>query len=124
QQFSSRASLSVAGAAADPHLSGGGMLGWRGAVQTAAFGGALGDLFLLTAGVTALCAVMALMLPARPVAGAGAMLEGGPVPPPQAVEAVTAVAEPPPAPRRRSARRAPSTPPVAAAVATSESSLS
>ncbi|HEV7466913.1 MAG TPA: MFS transporter, partial [Candidatus Dormibacteraeota bacterium] len=126
QQFSSRASLSVAGAAADPHLSGGNMLGWRGAVQTASFGGALGDLFLLTAGVTALCAIMALMLPAKPVAGAGAMLEGGPVPPPQAVEAVAvaAVAESPPAPRRRSTRRAPSAPPVAAAVATSESSLS
>ncbi|HEY0409378.1 MAG TPA: DHA2 family efflux MFS transporter permease subunit [Candidatus Dormibacteraeota bacterium] len=126
QQFSSRASLSVAGAAADPHLSGGGMLGWRGTVQTAAFGGALGDLFLLTAGVTALCAVVALMLPAKPVASAGTMLEGAPVPPPQAVEAVAAaaVAEPPPARRRGSTRRAPSAPPVAAAVATSESSLS
>jgi hypothetical protein len=126
QQFSSRASLSVAGAAADPHLGGGGMLGWRGTVQTAAFGGALGDLFLLTAGVTALCAVMALMLPAKPAAGAGSMLEGAPVPPPQAVEAVAAaaVAEPPPVRRSGSTRRAPSAPPVAAAVATSENSLS
>jgi EmrB/QacA subfamily drug resistance transporter len=124
QQFSSRASLSVAGAAADPHLSGGGMLAWRGAVQTAAFGGGLGDLFLLTAGVTALCAVMALMLPAKPVAGAGTMVEGGPMPAPQAAEPEP---EPEPVaaapPRRRSARRrTPPAPPVAAAVATSQTS--
>jgi hypothetical protein len=98
------------------------MLAWRGAVQTAAFGGGLGDLFLLTAGVTALCAVMALMLPAKPVAGAGTMVEGGPMPAPQAAEP-----EPEPVaaapPRRRSARRrTPAAPPVAAAVATSETS--
>ncbi|MGH7749888.1 MAG: DHA2 family efflux MFS transporter permease subunit, partial [Candidatus Dormibacteria bacterium] len=76
QQYASRASLSTAGAAADPHLSGVGMLGWQGAVQTAAFGSGLGDLFLLTAGITALCALMAMMLPNKPVQGAGMMLEG------------------------------------------------
>jgi EmrB/QacA subfamily drug resistance transporter len=136
QQFSSRASLSVAGAASDPHLSGGALMGWRGAVQTAAFGGGLGDLFLVTAGGTALCALMALMLPAKPVAGGGMMMmEGGPAPP-ETVEVVTAAAaheepEPEPAaapaPRRRTTaapRRTPVAPPVAAAVARTESRAS
>ncbi len=132
QQFSSRAGLSAAGSAADPHLSGGAMLGWRGAVQTAAFGGGLDDLFLVTAGMTALCALLAMMLPDRPVVGAGMMLEGGPMPTPEAEEpaavaAVTTVGteEPEPAapPRRRSTRRAPAGPPVAAAVAGSEPRL-
>ncbi|HEX6492402.1 MAG TPA: DHA2 family efflux MFS transporter permease subunit, partial [Candidatus Dormibacteraeota bacterium] len=110
QQYSSRASLSVAGTAADPHMSGSGLAGWAGAVQTAAFGGGLGDLFLVTAGGTALCALLALMLPARPGAGAGMMMmEGGPAPPVEvaetaAVAAVAVVPEPAPAatrPRRR-----------------------
>ena len=111
QQFSSRAGLSAAGSAADPHLAAGGLLGWRSAVQTAAFGGGLDDLFLVTAGMTALCALLALMLPNTPVAGASMMMEGGPPPPPEveevaAVAAVAAVApvpadEPEPAPHRR-----------------------
>ena len=114
QQFSSRAGLIAAGTAADPHLSGMGMIGWRGAVQTAAFGGGLDDLFLVTAGVTALCALVAMLLPNGPVAGAGMMMEGGPMPAPELAEpgAVAAVAtevaepEPVPAPRRRTTRRA------------------
>ena len=131
QQYASRASLSVAGMAADPHLSGGPLLGWQGAVQTAAFGGGLGDLFLVTAGGTALCALMALMLPAKPGAGGGMMMmEGGPAPPVEAVEAVAtaamaaepepAAAAPRPRPRTTTTRRTPTGPPVAAAVATSE----
>jgi EmrB/QacA subfamily drug resistance transporter len=136
QQYSSRASLSVAGMAADPHLSGPGMLGWHGAVQTAAFGGGLGDLFLVTAGGTALCALLALLLPNKPVEGGAmmAMMEGGPAPASEAAGVVAAVVapaapEPEPAqappPRRRTApRRSPAAPPVAAAVATTESRLS
>ncbi|HEX3605260.1 MAG TPA: DHA2 family efflux MFS transporter permease subunit [Candidatus Dormibacteraeota bacterium] len=138
QQYSSRASLSVAGMAADPHLSGPGMLGWHGAVQTAAFGGGLGDLFLVTAGGTALCALLALLLPNKPVEGGAmmAMMEGGPAPASEAAGVDAAVVapaapepEPEPAqappPRRRTApRRSPAAPPVAAAVATTESRLS
>jgi hypothetical protein len=137
QQYSSRASLSIAGAAADPHLSGPSMLGWRGAVQTAAFGGGLGDLFLVTAGGTALCALLALLLPAKPVAGGGMMMmEGGAAPPPEAAEVVAAVAVPaalepepetvsaPPPRRRTTTPRKQTAPPVAAAVATSETSAS
>ncbi|HEY2705331.1 MAG TPA: DHA2 family efflux MFS transporter permease subunit [Candidatus Dormibacteraeota bacterium] len=126
QQYSSRASLSLAGGAADPHLSGAGMMGWQGAVQTAAFGGGLGDLFLVTAAGTALCALMALMLPGTPVAGGGMMMmEGGPAPPPEAVEpiAVAADAGVPPTPVEAAPPRR-RRPPVAAAVATSETSAS
>jgi hypothetical protein len=133
QQYSHRASLSVAGMAADPHLSGGSLLGWQGVVQTAAFGGGLGDLFLVTAAGTAICALLALMLPAKPGAGGGMMvMEGAPAAPPEAAEVVAAVAagaEPEPSatppPRRRSTtRRAPAAPKVAAAVATPETRAS
>ncbi|MGH7747230.1 MAG: hypothetical protein ACREQ5_21105, partial [Candidatus Dormibacteria bacterium] len=85
-------------------------------VQNAAFGDAVGALFLLTSGVTALCVLVALMLPAHAVRGARAMPEGAPM------AATEAPSDPPETtPRRATRRAAGSRVPVAAAVATDRS---
>ena len=73
QQLSGRMALMPAVAPGSPSMQGvasggqGAMLGLMHGVQTQVFGGAIADLFLLTAGITAVCVLLALMLPARPL---------------------------------------------------------
>jgi EmrB/QacA subfamily drug resistance transporter len=117
QQLSGRAGLIQPGTD-HPGLAGpGGVMRVMNLTQTAAFGGALGDLFLLTAGVTAVAALLSLLLPGRPVAAPAVLVEGAPMPPPAPLtEASPALPARPRPPRRRRAAAPP--PPVG--VATSE----
>jgi EmrB/QacA subfamily drug resistance transporter len=98
-----------------------------GPTQIASMGGAMGDLMLLTAGITALGIFLSLMLPAKPV-GSPMVVEGIAMPPPEeAVPEPPPVAEPAPPPRARrraAAATAPAPAPVPVGVGASEATPS
>jgi EmrB/QacA subfamily drug resistance transporter len=89
QQFSGRRALLPAVDPGSPSVQGmagagpEGTLGLISSVQVQVFGSALGDLFLLTAGITALAALLALMLPPGPVRPAPASPAAAPAPAPR-----------------------------------------